>query len=164
MPRGRLPKPLALTVLEGNRSHRRARSPGPQYASLPYDAPDWLPAEGRREWRRLMTIFDRYPGLVQTPDRQALIALCLEWDRYLLASKDIAARGLIVDGKSRGESSRIKNPSAQVARDSLLALQQLWARFGLTPLDRQRLEMPSRETEDGSGIEQYLTGYKDRRP
>lgn len=141
-------KPTALKLVEGNRSkipkHERERRAAaePTYAPLTDSPPAWLPREAKAEWRRLTHDLKRIPGLLQRPDRAAMIALCTEWDRYVEAVKDVKERGVQVLGMSRGETGMVKNPSSQVARETLTALLALWGRFGLTPADRARIQAP----------------------
>lgn len=143
-------KPTALKLVEGNRSktpkaeRERQIAAEPTYAPLTDSPPDWLPREAKAEWRRLTYDLKRIPGLLQRPDRAAMIALCTEWDRYVEAVKDIKDRGVQVMGMSRGESGMVKNPSVQVARETLTALLALWGRFGLTPADRARIQAPQK--------------------
>jgi phage terminase small subunit len=84
-----------------------------------------------------MREFSRYPGLVQRPDREAMIALCSEWAEYVRAIKDRdTAKGRALDSARRQ------------ARDTLKNLQVMWARFGLTPGDRARFDLKDREGDD----------------
>lgn len=134
-------KATALKLIEGNRGKRRLPDE-PKYEPLTSEPPAWLSREAKAEWRRVMRHLGRIPGLLQYPDRGALIAMCTEWDRYIEATKDIARRGVQVEGMSRGEVGMVKNPSVQVARESLQALLVLWSRFGMTPADRSRVQGP----------------------
>lgn len=140
---GRYPKPNSLRAVEDgvgkggrSRGHRPLKSE-PKYSPLSDEPPGWLPKEGRAEWRRLMREFSRYPGLVQRPDREAMIALCSEWAEYVRAIKDRdTAKGRALDSARRQ------------ARDTLKNLQVMWARFGLTPGDRARFDLKDREGDD----------------
>lgn len=154
--RGPAPKPAELRAIEGGAgkggrdlSHRPPKRT-PKYAPLTNHAPDWIPPEGRAEWRRLMAEFERIPGLVQRPDRALLTAWCLEWAHYVEASKDISEKGTVIRGR--------KNPSVQIARDSLEKLISISSRFGLTPGDRARLNIGKGEGGDESPISALLTG------
>ena len=142
-------KPTALKLVEGNRSkipkaeRERKAASEPNYAPLTEEPPAWLPREAKAEWRRLARELIRIPGLLQRPDRMAMIALCTEWDKYVTATKDVQTRGVQVLGMSRGEEGMVKNPSTQVAREALQSLLALWSRFGLTPADRARIQAPT---------------------
>jgi P27 family predicted phage terminase small subunit len=153
---GPAPKPSELKVLEGNLGNRRIPKP-PKYAPLTEHPPEFLPKEGKAEWRRLIAEFKRV-DLVQRPDRSALIALCSTWAMYMEAIKDVQERGLIVEGRSRGAKVMNRNPSAQVARDALAQLLPLWARFGMTPGDRSRFDLGKGDDKETDPMLELLTG------
>jgi P27 family predicted phage terminase small subunit len=106
-----------------------------------------MPTEGKAEWRRLMKEFARYPDHVQRPDRQAMIALCLEWDTYLSAAR-ARSDPKVTDRKRMEAHYR--------ARDALAKLNVMWSRFGLTPGDRARFNM-EKEAKEDDPILQLLT-------
>jgi P27 family predicted phage terminase small subunit len=56
---------------------------------------------------------------------------------------DLAANGLTSEGY-RGQIK--KSPAHQIARDAASLMLTFGARFGLNPLDRQRLNMPAPES------------------
>jgi P27 family predicted phage terminase small subunit len=137
-----IPKPVALKILEGNPGKRRLPKQ-PKYAPLAEEAPDWLAREAKAEWRRLAKEFARV-DLAKRPDRGAMIALCSEWAKYVQATRAMS---------EKTGSQRIGGkPAHQVARESLASLLQLWARFGMTPADRARLDMPEVEGEEAPGL------------
>lgn len=142
-----IPKPVALKVLEGNPGKRRLPRQ-PKYAPLTEYPPDWLDREAKAEWRRLAQEFERV-DLTKRPDRGAMVALCTEWSKYVQATK------LMNDSKA---TQRIGGkPTHQVARESLASLLQLWARFGMTPADRARLDMPEKGTDEDDPFIKLLT-------
>jgi P27 family predicted phage terminase small subunit len=144
------PKPVALKVLEGNPGKRRLPRQ-PKLAPLTEHAPESLPAEGRAEWRRLQHEWGPI-GLTTRADRAALLATCHTWATYVAACKEVTANGLtlvethILRGKPYTRT--YPNPSIKIARDALAQLIPLWARFGMTPADRARLDMPVVEEAD----------------
>ena len=84
------PRPAKLRLLEG-------RSPGhdvagrkvaetPLFKRIPPEAPEWLPAEARAEWDRVVPELARLE-LTKPVDRAALTAYCLTWQRLVDASK-----------------------------------------------------------------------------
>ena len=144
-----IPKPTALKVFEGNPGKRRLPNE-PKYAPLTEHPPEWIPREGRAEWRRLMHEFDRV-GLARRPDRASMIALCWNWATYVAACRDMDVNGLVIDETTtyRGKTTKrkVKNPSVLIARDCLAQLIQLWGRFGMTPADRARIDIGEVNTE-----------------
>ena len=138
-----IPKPVELKILEGNPGKRRLPRI-PKFAPLANEAPDWLDREAKAEWRRLHAEFSKV-DLAKRPDRAAMIALCSEWAKYVHATKLM---------NSSSSAQRIGGkPSHQVARESLASLIQLWARFGMTPADRARLDMPEVPVEKDAFLE-----------
>lgn len=77
-------------------------------------------------------------------DQAALNDYLVCWQRLRAAAADIEVRALLV----QGERGKVKNPSAQLARQYRVAL-AAWSReFGLTPASPLRLpQRPARVTE-----------------
>jgi P27 family predicted phage terminase small subunit len=141
--RGRKPKPTHLRVLEGNRGKRAINHTEPQ---LPDESPEEMPAElkvalpsiatrAQAEWRRLAPILLARRALT-TADRSALIALCLEWARYLDATEKTTA--LVVTTPS---GYPMPNPYLTVASKAFAACARLWPELGLTPSSRSRVQV-----------------------
>lgn len=146
--RGRKPKPTAQKLLEGNPGKRPVNTAEPQ--PPPLDASfDTPPAElasrpdARAEWLRLAPMLRRCRQITEA-DRSALLALCLEWARYLEATRQVALLGLVVKAPS---GYPITNPYLPIATKALSACNKLWPELGLTPSSRSRV------TVDGPGPE-----------
>ncbi len=99
------------------------------------------------EWRRLYPML-RTVRMITEADRAALLALCLEWARYLEASEN--ARGAMILKTKTGYP--MVNPWQGVASKALAACLKLWPELGLTPSSRSRLhvEGPGPEGDDFS--------------
>jgi P27 family predicted phage terminase small subunit len=138
--RGRKPRSTARRRLEGNPSGRpfNEREPKPPSPTEDFDA---VPGEllghaaGATEWRRLAGTL-RQTGQISVVDRSVLIAVCLEWDRYLVATSEVQKRGLVIKTKN-GYST--PNPFGVIARQALAACIRLWSELGLSPTSRVRL-------------------------
>jgi P27 family predicted phage terminase small subunit len=76
-------------------------------------------------------------------DRSALVALCLEWARYLDATVKVRVLGLVVKTPS---GYPIPNPYLSIATKALGSCNKLWPELGLTPSSRSRVQ-----TADGPG-------------
>ena len=136
-------KPVELKVLEG----RRVSGDPPALPPLDeWKVPTTLRRRGRELWKR---ICDGYKGtrVLQTTDRAALEALCIEWDTFHAAMADVRKRGVVV-ASARGDGDMIRNASIMVANSALERWHRLAAGFGLTPADRSRLDVPKVEEED----------------
>jgi P27 family predicted phage terminase small subunit len=75
-------------------------------------------------------------------DRAALMALCLEWARYLNAEAKVRVQGMVVMTPS---GYPMQNPYLPIVHKSLRLCIPLWAELGLTPSSRSRVKT------DGSG-------------
>lgn len=142
MVRGRKPKPTARRVLEGNPSGRPFNQAEPHHP-IPEDTFDTPPAalteypEARAEWGRLAPLL-RKAGQVTEADRSALVALCLEWDRYLDAMSKVKQHGLVVTTKT---GYPMPNPYLSIATKALAGCTRLWPELGLTPSSRSRVSI-----------------------
>ena len=95
-----------------------------------------MPKAAKAEWRRILPILDR-AGIVTEVDGAALADYCLCCVRLAEAEADITTRGLLVDG----DRGKVKNPSAQLARQYRQALTKWVELFGLAPGPRGRLNI-----------------------
>jgi P27 family predicted phage terminase small subunit len=149
--RGRKPKPSAEKALEGNPGKRPINDDEPQPPPVE-DAFDLPPAElddvegqslagARQEWARLAPLLRRC-RLVTEADRSALLALCLEWARYLEARAKAYPR--VVKAPS---GYAMPNPWLAIQTKALAGCLKLWPELGLTPSSRSRV----RTAEDGPG-------------
>ena len=139
--RGRPPKPTAQRVLEGNAGKRPINADEPQPPPLT-EAFDTPPPElasdalAAAEWRRLAPML-RACRQISEADRAALIALCLEWGRYLTAMKRVHELGLVITTRS---GYPMTNPYLIVATKALAGCNKLWPELGLTPSSRSRVK------------------------
>jgi len=147
--RGPKPKPTARRRLEGNPSKRplNAAEPTPPAPTADFDVtPPELTghAYAIAEWGRLAPMLRR-AGQVTVADRAALIAVCLEWDRYLDATSKVVTLGLVVQTKT---GYPMTNPYVVIATKALAGCNKLWPELGLTPSGRARLTMVPPAPED----------------
>lgn len=147
---GRPPEPAALRALKGKPVPDDVPDPTPG-APQP---PEWLSAEALAEWGRLVPELDRL-GLLAKVDRAALVVYCESWAAYVASAQALEEHGPLVPGR---EGSVVKNPAAQMMRDSAQTMLQYGARFGFTPSDRMKLSVPKGkgEPEPGEGAALYL--------
>jgi P27 family predicted phage terminase small subunit len=73
-------------------------------------------------------------------DRAALVALCLEWSRYMDAQTQLARKAMVVTTPS---GYAMPSPYLAVANRALVACTRLWAELGLTPSSRSRVQTPA---------------------
>jgi P27 family predicted phage terminase small subunit len=139
--RGRKPKPTAQRRLEGNPGKRPLPAaevtPPTSLDAFTGDVPAELledPLAGE-EWRRLAPMLTKV-RLVTDADRASLIALCLEWSRYLEAIGKVRQLGMIIAAPS---GYPIPNPYLSILTRAIANCRQLWAELGLTPSSRTRV-------------------------
>lgn len=143
--KGRKPRPSAQRRLAGNPGHRATNQsePDPPPVTDAFDLPpaelDDLPT-AQAEWRRLAPML-RQCRQVTEADRGALLALCIEWDRYLEAR--VKAQPRVIAAPS---GYAMPNPWLSIQTKALAACLKLWPELGLTPSSRTRVK-----TADGPG-------------
>lgn len=147
--RGRKPKPTAQRVLEGNPGKRpineQEPAPPPLHAGPLATGDSETPEElaeqplAIQEWQRLAPML-RACRQITEADRAALIALCLEWGRYLEAHRKVRALGLVVKAPS---GYPMTNPYLTIATKALANCNRLWPELGLTPSSRSRVKTQS---------------------
>jgi P27 family predicted phage terminase small subunit len=136
--RGTKPKSTAQKRLEGNPGKRalNEREPQPPGLDASFDAPP-PELEGRpvalTEWARLVPMLRRCRQITEA-DRSALIAVCLEWARYLDATSKVTA--MVITTQT---GYPMPNPYLSIATKALTGCTRLWAELGLTPSSRSRV-------------------------
>lgn len=139
--RGRKPHPTWRRTLDGNPG-KRARNPHEPQPPAPGDAFDTPPPEldpfplAQAEWTRIAPMLRRGRQVTEA-DRAALLALCLEWSRYLDAMSQV--KSLLIMTKN---GYPIPNPYIAIATKALRECRALWPELGLTPSSRTRLQLP----------------------
>lgn len=137
---GRRPNPTKLQMLRGNPGglQLNPREPEPPVAPAAFDTPPGEladDAEAIKEWRRVVPML-RASGMITAAERSALIALTVEWSRYLQCQAHLREHGMVVTGASGG---RVTNPHIKFGDLALKQCQRLWVELGLTPSSRTRL-------------------------
>jgi len=144
--RGRKPTPTAVRALQGNPGKRPLNDEEPQppaFGTVAGDEADPIPSELQdsatavEEWRRLAPMLRRCRQITEA-DRGALVALCLEYARYVEATRKISELGMVVKAGKSGYP--IPNPYLSIARGALAACTRLWPELGLTPSSRSRVK------------------------
>jgi len=138
--RGTKPKPTALRQLEGNPGKRPLNQDEPQPPPLAAsgDAPPPELLDHPRalaEWVRLAPML-RAARQITEADRSALVAVCLEYARYIEATQKVRTLGLVVKTPS---GYPIPNPYLSIATKALAGCNKLWPELGLTPSSRSRV-------------------------
>jgi P27 family predicted phage terminase small subunit len=147
--RGPKPQPTWRRVLSGNPGKRALNKSEPQpettddaFLRPPTELADQPLALA--EWRRLAPILAKARQITDA-DRSALLALCLEWARYLEATAKVKVAGLIVLSPN---GYPLPNPYLAIATKALSGCTKLWPELGLTPSSRSRVRAPEAPPDD----------------
>ncbi|MGH6657601.1 MAG: phage terminase small subunit P27 family [Actinocrinis sp.] len=142
------PRPTVLKLIEGRGPGRdsggRPVKATPRFTRLPPNAPTWLPAEAKAEWRRVVPELARLQ-LLKPVDRAALTAYCLAWERLVTAQKLIKSNGGLTYVDAFGNPR--KHPAVLVAEAASKELRAWASEFGMTPSAEQRVAKA--EADDG---------------
>jgi P27 family predicted phage terminase small subunit len=92
-------------------------------------------------WHELAPMLRRIRQITDA-DRGVLVALCVQWSRYVEATKMLAVRD--AEGRSRmlirlENGTYMQNPYIAIANKSLILCTKLWVELGLTPSARSRV-------------------------
>ena len=136
----------------------RGRHPNPKDAThvkastKPPKPPPCLPAEARKEWRRLAPILTRQGLLDGERDRTTFAAYCAAWQMVRDALAALQAEGMTY----RAGELRKRNPAAAQLDQAIKTLFNAGAQFGLTPTSRNRLGIVLDQTEEDP-LAKFLT-------
>lgn len=163
------PKPPHLKLIEGRGNGRdsggRKVAQTPKFRRLPPEAPEWLPAEARAEWDRVVDELANIE-ILKPVDRASLTAYCLAWQRLVDAQKLIEeneiveakaiknAEGDVVDVVTMnghgllGKNSQgiVRAPWISIIESASKELRAWAAEFGFTPSAENKLSV--READD----------------
>lgn len=131
-------KPLEIRRLEGNRAKRPLSAGAPTvFAAGVPKCPSFVPAVGRREWKRITEILDA-AGVLTEVDQVALADRCLCYARLVELERAIWKTGIpLLEGR-KGEN--VKHPLSAVLAQYRRALQTYDSMLGLVPAARVRLD------------------------
>jgi P27 family predicted phage terminase small subunit len=156
---GRTAAPATLKLLkgrgEGRDSGGRPVAHSPKFVRAAPDPPDWLDAEARTEWHRVV------PGLealdiLKPEDRTALAVFCETWSRFVAAVRLYRAEGMVLTNPDSGNLRR--HPAVGIAETAGAQLRTFAAEFGLTPATEQRIGVATADDEAGSAFDPYHPG------
>lgn len=145
--KGRKPLPTAHKRLTGNPGHRalNTQEPDPPRSAATFDTPRELAGDtvAAQYWQELAPMLAQIRQITDA-DRGALVALCVQWSRYVEATTSLQQRD--EHGRSRmlirmENGTFMQNPYIPIANKSLLLCMKLWVELGLTPSSRTRVAM-----------------------
>lgn len=136
--RGRIPKPTAIKLAEGNRGKRplNAHEPTPP-RRLP-TCPRHLSPTVKTEWKRIAAPMQE-AGLLTTVDRAALAAYCQAYGRWVEAERRLAEGPALI----RTPSGYVQQSSwMSVANKQMEMMGRYMTELGITPSSRSRIALP----------------------
>jgi P27 family predicted phage terminase small subunit len=143
--RGRKPKPSLIKLLDGNPGKRPVNEREPAPIPGTPDPPEWLDAEAKAEWARVVLDLQAM-GLLSRADRPAIAAYCTVWSRWVEAEAMVKKFGSIVKSPEKGFP--MKSPYLSIADQAMEAMRKYLVEFGLTPSSRGRIKVPDSEAGD----------------
>lgn len=128
-------KPRASAT--GRLAPAKTEHPRPAVYSSPPPAPPQLVGDGLQLWERLTSELVQLRMLTHL-DVDALRVLCDAWHQYLaLADYADPAKAFFCTDKGY----IVEHPGVRLRYQAGQTCERLWKKFGLTPLDRERLEV-----------------------
>lgn len=129
------PKPTGLKRLTGNPGKRALPKHEPKPRAGRPACPSWLPAEARREWRRIVPELEAM-GVLTRADGSALMGYCL-------AVADVRAAQEVLDSEGTTYTTAsgyvAQRPEVSMKRQALAQMKAFLTEFGLTPASRTRI-------------------------
>lgn len=148
-------KPTNLRLLEGNPGKRKVNRNEPKPRPISPECPDWVCADGKAEWQRIVPELERL-GLLTIVDGAALAHYCqahgraVECERYLDQHKDTGFMTVTPNGYHQ------QLPQVAMAQKYATLAKAYLVEFGLTPASRARLSVE--ESREPDEMEQLLSG------
>jgi P27 family predicted phage terminase small subunit len=144
--RGPKAKPAQIKAAEGNRG-KRAIDYIPTGDALKGKAPNWINADGAREWKRLQAILIP-KGLLLERYRGNFEMLCHDYGLFVQCARVVAEGGLsyemTITSKSGSEYTKYETrPEVVEGRKAQQQYYRRGAAFGLTPSDDGALGLPA---------------------
>jgi P27 family predicted phage terminase small subunit len=153
------PKPTALRIYEGNRSHRPLPDREPSPLTAEPSMPRHLDAQARKEWKRLVPILLSMRVLSEG-DGVALGNLCMTYSTLIQAQRLMlkASTGKRSPLLMQTRSGYVQqSPLLSIINGQMAALTIMLREFGLTPASRTRVQTIG-EAGDIDRLEALLCG------
>jgi P27 family predicted phage terminase small subunit len=146
--RGTKPQATATKKRAGNPGGRPLNALEPTVDAGEPMAPEWLPAEAKAEWCRVMPILLK-SGLVTHLERAILTSYCEAWATYVQASIDLSKYGAVMVSKKTGQP--YQGPWINVQSAAERQLRACATELGMTPSSRSRVQAAPTELGEPAG-------------
>jgi P27 family predicted phage terminase small subunit len=147
---GRPRKPDAIKKLEGNPGHRPLNMAEPRFPAL-ISCPNWLTGEGKSEWRRVIGVLSKVPGLLTSVDRSVLASYCQSYARWRQAEHHLEEEGSTVTITGQhGYCAEQPSPWVSISKTYHDAMMRSAREMGFTPSARSgvRVQQPTKPPTD----------------
>lgn len=163
---GRRARPVELLVLTGKKhltkKEIQERREAEARVRPPADAvrcPQWLDAEGRKEWRRITGALQAI-GLITNVDVSALAIYCSQVSDYVTLSRRIRQEAFVDAVQEDGSVARVPNPELPEWREERRRIARIirgyLVEFGLSPSARAKLTLPKRDDKPKDQFEELF--------
>lgn len=111
------------------------------------------------EWKRVAPYLEA-EGILKEPDISLLASYCILYSRFREAAADVEARGQIITVTSTTRTGKtekpIANPSCRTEILYQAAMLKAAVKYGLPPIDRQRLPAAPDDEDDRDLLQRFL--------
>ena len=143
MAKGRPRKPVELEKLQGCPGRRPLKEVKKTEAvTSKYPAPDYLPPEGKKEWEKIITAYEKIEMITIT-DLSILALWCDTWAKWLENEREYVKEKRKKEYDGKLQRMRLLHITAKDLRKDLMSLA---CKFGFSPVDKMKLAVPP---EDG---------------
>lgn len=166
--RGPIGTPPHIRAVRDGEPSPEPRTPPPApaegHGKSRFEPPDWLSAEAKRAFRRLVVDIDAaWPGTLARFDTMALAVLSEHYAVLQAAAREMRADGNkpeLTPADPKNADRTRKNPAWQIFRESSAAFLSVAKEYGLTLSSRLRLELdagaPPLGDEDDEDLDAVL--------
>lgn len=151
-PRGRKPLPTSVKKLRGTLRPHRTNPTEPKVAVAAPTPPDWLSADARQEWDRIVPRL-LAAGLLTHLDLAVLVGYVTAWSDICEATRTLQEYGSTYVTE-RG--AIVLHPELRRVEKARQALRAFAAEFGLSPSARSRVGASPRPASDDADARRFF--------
>ena len=128
----------------------------PKFETAIVSCPNWLTGEAKTEWRRVITVLSKVPGLLTSVDRAVLSSYCQAYARWRQAEKhlEMPPKGegptVIITGQ-HGYCAEQVSPWVNISKTYHDAMMKSAREMGFTPSARTGIKVPE-STKPNFGV------------
>jgi P27 family predicted phage terminase small subunit len=137
--RGPKAQPSALKKLGSGRIKNLDE---PKFETAIVSCPNWLTGEAKTEWRRVITILSKVPGLLTSVDRSVLASYCQSYARWRQAEHHLEEEGetVTIHGQ-HGYVAEQVSPWVNISKTYHDSMMKSGREMGFTPSARTGIKL-----------------------